>query len=136
MKRENKRVLFFGIIIFVISLFYFSFSSDVVQKETIEAKFIYSETGNGFDIAEGKLTFGMFSSGGSASRGVIVENIFDERVLVNVQSEGNISEYLIVSENNFFLKPGELRDLTFSVYAPDNDIYGDYVGTVTILLKN
>ena len=46
------------------------------------------------------------------------------------------SEHLVVSNNNFFLEPGESRDLTFSVYAPNNNLYGDYVGTVTIFLKD
>jgi hypothetical protein len=136
MRKENKRIVFFGVIVFLISIFYFNFTSDIIQIETIEAKFIYSESGSGFDVAEGKLTFGMFSDGGSASRGVTVENTFNESVFVSIQSEGNISEHLVVSNNNFFLEPGESRDLTFSVYAPNNNLYGDYVGTVTIFLKD
>lgn len=137
MRRKTRKIIIFCAILFLMSVFYFKINPQVLQVETIEAKFIYSKSsGAGFDVSPGKLTFGMFSDGGSASRGITVENLFDEKVLVNIKSEGNIADYLIVSENNFFLEPGESRDLNFVVYAPDNENYGEYVGTVTISLKD
>lgn len=129
MERKNSVLVFLifacGIIIFM------SITNLPLNKEVIPAKFVLGEN-MGFDLTPGKLNFGKIVPGYGASRDVMVENNYDEIIKVNIKSSGEISDSLIVSENNFVLNPLESRSVAFSIYTGGLTEYRSYEGKVII----
>jgi len=90
----------------------------------------------GFDLNKTALTFGRVVPGNSASRGISIKNNFDKKIMVSITSEGEISDFLSVSENEFILIPNEERNISFSVLFPKGSEMKKYKGWIEIKLKN
>ena len=121
------------ILIILISIVNISYNSGVLEKKTLPAKVI---VGNkyGFDINASALTFGMLMPGGSSSRDINIENKYNEKVKVNIYSEGDIKDFILVSENNFILEEDEAKSLSFTATAPLDADFRTYEGTVYIII--
>lgn len=129
MERKNKILM---ILVFVCTLvIVISIINLPLNKETISAKFVLGEN-MGFDLSPGKLNFGKIVPGNSASRKIIVENNYDKVIRVNIKSSGEISNSMVVSENNFILNPFESKVVVFSIYTSGLTEFGDYKGKVSI----
>ena len=129
MERKNKALI---ILVFLSSLIIFiSIINLPLNKEVISAKFVLGEN-MGFDLSPGKLNFGKIIINNSASREIIIENNYDKSIRVNIKSSGKISDYIIVSENNFILEPLESKNVVFSVYTSGLTEFRDYKGKVSI----
>lgn len=89
----------------------------------------------GFDLSPGKLNFGKIVPNNSASREITIENNFKELIKVSIKSSGEISKYIIVSENNFQIRPSESKNITFTAYTDDLTEYRTYKGEITIISK-
>jgi len=132
MERKNKIL---ATLVFLSALIIFiSIINLPLNKEVFSAKFVLGEN-MGFDLSPGKLNFGKIVSGRSTSREITVENNYDESIKVNIKSSGEISKYMIVSENNFILNPLESKNITFSVYTTGLTEFRDYIGKVSIISR-
>ena len=132
MERKNKILIFLVlictliIIVFIVNL--------PLNKEVISTKFVLGEN-MGFDLTPGKLNFGKITPNNSASREITVENNYDKLIRVNIKSSGEISENMIVSENNFILAPLESKNVVFSVYTFGLTEFRDYKGKISIVSR-
>ena len=141
-KPMDKKILIIAIliiIIFALSIYLYSNLIDylsIIEKKQIYAKVIIGEN-YGFDINGSALTFGMITpEGDTASREIILENIYGRNVRIEFYVEGNIKKFMSISENELILRKDEKRKISFIVSAPENTPYGTYDGNVKILIKN
>ena len=131
MEKRNKIVLIFIVLIFISSIMIYNIP---ISKRTISSRFVVGDK-MGFDLDPGKLNFGQIVPGYSASREISIENGFKKNILINIKSSGEISDYIIVSENNFVLQPNESKNITFSAFVDKELDFGEYSGKITILSK-
>ena len=118
-KRFYFRLIIFSILILIIIILAVFFISKLIILDKVE---IYTEAilgkTPGFDLNGTALTFGRVVPENAGSRSIDIKNEFDKRILVSIVSEGDISNFLIVSENDFILMPGENKTVGFSVLFP------------------
>ncbi len=132
MERKNKILtflVFVCVLVIAISILNFPLS-----KKTISTRFILSNH-MGFDLTPGNLNFGGIVPGYGASRGIVINNSYGNPIRIKIKSYGEISNNLIVSENNFVLNPSESRNVTFSIYTNKSMQLGEYDGKIVIVSK-
>tara|TARA_Y100000310_G_scaffold107197_1_gene105674 strand:- start:217 stop:654 length:438 start_codon:yes stop_codon:yes gene_type:complete len=89
----------------------------------------------GFDLNITALTFGNVIVENSASRKINIQNKMNRKVKIKINSRGEISEYLFVSENNFILNPGEKKGIDFLIFFPEETKMKKYEGVIKIISR-
>jgi len=130
MVKINKFI--FIIIVFMVTIFFFLGTNSQLDKKIILARFSLAEKA-GFNLTPGELSFGNIGINQSATRDITISNNFDNPIIVSIESSGEISKNLIVSENNFKLNPKESKDITFSAYTRGLTEFKEYSGEVIIV---
>ena len=105
-KRKNNiflKIFLLIVVLIILGVILFLFLTKPLDHKTIKTSFIVSDK-MGFDLNKNELTFGSLKPGNTASRAIAIENLFDKRVIITFNVEGNIKDYLIVSENDFILE--------------------------------
>ena len=77
----------------------------------------------------------MVPVGQGSVRGLFITNDFDKKVKVILKSRGEISDFLIVSENSFYLKPNEEKKIEFSILLPQDLEFKKYKGKIEVIFK-
>ena len=130
MERKNKITLS---IVFVAAIIILSITLNApLHKEIIQTKFIAGER-SGFDLERGRLNFGSIAPGAFVERQITIENTYEHPIITKIKSSGAISPHIIVSENNFILKPEESRNITFSCFPERGLEFGEYPGEIEII---
>ncbi len=131
-------VLFLIIIIIVVGIFLYSNIIDFFSL--FEQKELYAEvrvsSGYGLAVNGSALIFGMMPPGSGGEKIVYLNNIYNKQAKVKIYSQGSISDFLNVSDNNFVLNPNEGKNLTFTVKIPKDAPFGTYDGKVTFVIRN
>jgi hypothetical protein len=139
-KIKDFRIIFVFVIIIIIILCIFLYSNIIDYISTYEKREVYAQVivSDNFGIAINgtALIFGMTKPGGHSEKDIQLENNYNHDVRFKIYTEGNISDFLIVSENNFILKPGESKTLTFTVNIPGSAAFGTYSGKVFFVARN
>jgi hypothetical protein len=133
-KFENNLLAFSGILFIILLLFIIFNSWNILEKKEIPANFIIGER-LGFDLNSSALTFGMLPPGASSSRAIEITNDFNREVFVSIYSSRSIIKFTRISENDFYLAPGETRSVSFTVYTEKNSTFGQYNGFIKIIIK-
>ncbi|MFA7707765.1 MAG: hypothetical protein WCX73_02340 [Candidatus Pacearchaeota archaeon] len=141
LKRKNKNtyikkivIICAILIIILVGYFYFK-NTSVIETQKIYTEAILGER-PGFDLNSTALTFGKVVLGNSASREVFITNDFDKDVIIEISSKGEISDFLIVSDNEFILAPNEKKTISFSVLFPKGSEMKKYTGWIEVKTKN
>ena len=135
--QKNHEMRFYYLLIFlllIISVFLIFGEYNTVEKKAVYTSFVVADN-IGFDLNKTALTFGQFQKGGGAKRGINISNDNSYKIKAIVKVEGRIKGYLSVSDNEFYLDPGELKNLDFFVSVPEDIEAGKYDGTVNIIFK-
>lgn len=86
----------------------------------------------GFNVGTDALYLGAVPPGNSANRMIHIKN---DRFLfgrVNIKTEGDSADWIYVSDNNFYLKRNEIKDINVRAIVPKDAAYGDYNGTIKV----
>jgi hypothetical protein len=129
MGKRNKFFIISGLVVLVFVIIIFT--NPVLDKKIIPANFYLTEN-PGFDHAEGELRFGGIPINQSGSRKLEIYNSFDSQIKISIESSGEITPHLIVSENDFYLKQNESKDVSFTVYTTGLKEYREYSGEIII----
>ncbi len=130
MERVTKILIgILAIIVLLFSLFY-----TFEEKKTFPVEFYLSEK-PGMDFSQDYLGFGRITPNQSSLRIVQVANSYDEQVKIKIKASKSISKQIIVSENNFYLKPYEVRNITFTAFTDGLEEFKKYEGEVTIITQ-
>jgi hypothetical protein len=87
----------------------------------------------GFNVDTDALYFGTIPPGGIGNREIHIKNENYTQVKVNIKIFGPARKWIQVTNNNFILKKGESKDITFYSYVPKNIAYGIYNGEIKII---
>ena len=131
MERKNKFIISTLIIVLAISIIILNAP---LHKQTIPTRFIAGEN-MGFDLGPGNLNFGKIIPGQSVSREITITNDFNKPTITKIESSGEVSSCIIVSENNFILEPEESKNITFSCSPTIGIELKEYTGQITITTK-
>ena len=104
------------------------------EKKIILVSFTLSNK-TGFNLKPNELSFGKITPNQSATRSIILQNLDKQKVKVKIEASKNISDYIIVTENNFFLSPNETKSLAFTIFTDGLTEFREYTGAVTITTK-
>ena len=129
---ENKIII--TIVFSVIITSFFVMGMMPLDKKIIPASFLLGER-TGFDLTPGELTFGKIEINQSASRNIQIANNFNKPIKISIESSGEISKNLIVSENNFRLNPQESKNISFSIFTKGLTEFREYSGEVIIISR-
>ncbi len=89
----------------------------------------------GFDAGTETITFGKITKDGSCRREMTLSNKKTYPINIKISTSGNISSFVIVSDNNFILQPGEERKIYFTAISHPGAEYGEYMGKASFILK-
>jgi hypothetical protein len=135
MKWIDKKLLWtILIILFLIIFIYFLrevFYPDSFERKVIYAKLIVSDH-TGVEINDSALAFGAVMPGGSSIKKIVFDNSGNSDVKIELYSEGDLSDFLKVSDNYFILVGKGSKEVKFVVKAPLEAEYGVYEGNVIV----
>src|SRR3989344_5885382 len=127
MKKLMKNKLFIAavllIILILIILFYRYYS--VYNIEKLDIKVEVGE-GVGLDVSKDYVGFGIVSHGNSAARDIILSHSYDKNLMIKMHVEGELRDWIVFSENNFFLEPGVEKKVGVSLFVPKEASKGKY----------
>lgn len=140
---ECKRILavifLFSLLVFIFGYdFYYSYST--VETKTIPLELMISDHPSKIGVdpsPEFPLYLGKIPIGGSGTRNFTVANDYNHSLKVDIKSTGDISQFLVISDNHFILKESESRELRISAIpslSPDPQP-GNYSGDLTIIFR-
>ena len=133
MKRKNKQLALTLILATILIVLILIFRAPI-NKQSILTRFVAGEN-MGFDLGPGNINFGQIVPGYSASRNITITNTLERPTLTEIESSGEISNYIIVSDNNFILQPNESKNILFSCFPPKDIELREYPGKITITTK-
>ena len=135
MKKEIKnKLLLISIIILALALIIILIKDlGPLEKETIKTSFIYSNE-SGFELGTDNLDFGKLVKNQGAERKITISNDYEFPININIRYSGEITPYIIVSENNFKIEPGQIKEISFSANPGENlTEYRRYSGEIIII---
>jgi uncharacterized membrane protein len=130
----NKTKYIIAITILTLALSFILNYNPQTEKRIIKTSFLVGDTA-GFDLNPNELTFGRITPNASASRAITITNNFDKTKKISIKSSGEITKYIIASENNFLLNPNETKNITFSIYPTNPIEFKKYSGEIIIISK-
>ncbi|MFH1592234.1 MAG: hypothetical protein ABIB47_02620 [Candidatus Woesearchaeota archaeon] len=110
----KKFVLLLVVLVLLSAVFVvYSFKFDsVVGKEEVEMTLIVENSRViGFDVDDEVLAFGKVPRGSSNTRSLTIKNDYDFPIRVRLIKEGEISEFIQFSNNDFLLEVSESKDV-------------------------
>lgn len=117
-----------GLIVYLLNPFTLDY------KKEIPSKFILSNR-SGFDLTLEQFNFGELLINQTAVRQIDVKNDFNRKVFIIIESKGDIKDNIIVSDNNFYLEPGQSKELSFTAFTHGLTEYREYLGYIVIISK-
>ena len=135
----NKKQLLLTIIIIIlltITITSVAYSQhQVLDKVLLEADvtIIPEKESLGFTIDADGVRFGEIPLNRASTRNITVSSIWEEEVMVQINSHGYIKEWIRPGRNNFILQPGEETDVSITIILPSDAELGYYTGKVSII---
>ncbi len=134
---KKKQLLFLLILIFIISIsltysFFYIYKIQEVNTIDVTVEFKNSDSIS-FITDTDALRFGKISLQGVATREINLANNKDYDMLVKIKDYGETKEWLTYSNNDFLLKPKQNKNISFTIFAPNEEQYiGNHTGKVKI----
>jgi len=115
-------------ILIIVNLFYYFLILDIKSFD------MHINVNNrvGFNVTN-YLEFGTADRHGFSSKTIFIENKNYERARVVVKAYGDLKDWVVVSENNFFMNKGDIKELKVDVYVPSDAEYKEYFGKLKII---
>lgn len=135
MKKTAVLVYLVSAILFSVLIVQLFYSFYVVKRVVLYNADVTVGDYIGITTENDGLHFGTLDRGGYSMRRLIISSIDEESSKVVIKVDGNISEFIGVSENGFILLPYETKTLFFTSLVPDSALPGNYTGTVKIYFK-
>ena len=90
----------------------------------------------GFNVDTDAMYFGTVGPGSVAERDLEVNNELSVPREVVVQLSGELAPWVKPDEGTFILAPNENRSIKFTASPPEDAEFGEYNGTITLIIKN
>ncbi|MEM2121308.1 MAG: hypothetical protein QXU20_01445 [Candidatus Woesearchaeota archaeon] len=134
-KNQKFLIVLFSIAVILLSIFLikiFSLQKSLSQKYFEQRVPISIIVGSSSTIFVNAQTDAFHLGGGPPGSTITnnfnITNIIDRNILVRIYVNGSIREWVVFSENNFVLKPGETKNIILTVNIPSDalaQVYND-----------
>ncbi len=123
-------------LILFLTVFGFSLlkSFQVKQAQEIDMQLTVGNY-TGFNVNTSALFFGTVVPGGTSKRSINIHNPLETPLKVMLSIEGELSQWALVSNNSFELKPNESREILIEINVPSSAEFGEYNSTFIITFK-
>ncbi len=134
-KYTNMQILFVILFLIIVITGFFLYNNFFIVG--VQKKMIQFEIGDkiAFNVDTDAIYLGRTYPGGGARRNVFIINSYDFPLIVSVKIKGNISTMMTISENDFIVKPGENKTLTYYAQTKDGMPLGIYKGETIIIFR-
>jgi len=101
------------------------------------SKDLHLEVGDkiGVNLDTDKIYFGKTHPGGMAKRHLNISNNYGFSVRTNINVEGEITDFISVSENNFIIEPHSSKEITYYAETTEDTEKGTYEGKTIVVFK-
>ncbi len=99
-------------------VFQYYYMTTIYEIRAIETE-VYVQNTPGINVDSEALRFGIVPPGGRGRRNLSIENDGVANT-VTIEAFGDIAEWLLVSENDFFLEPFESKEVEVTVEVPED----------------
>jgi hypothetical protein len=103
-----------------------------VNKFSMDIRVINSSV-MGMNVDPGAFHFGALSAGRSARRELWIRNV-EEDAIVIISKRGLMAQW-VGNPNDFIIRKGENKNISFSISVPKDAKLGNYTGEVFVVLK-
>lgn len=115
-----------------ITFFYYSF---VIENIVYYNMAVKVDDHFGLAVDNETLNFARVLPGQSAEKTVTFSNPSDHNIRVVILTQGNLSQWVKISDSNFVLFPGQKKTVAFEVLVPSYASFGNYSGEAKIIFK-
>jgi len=122
-------LLFIALFIFLSKIFLSSFL--LVSYEEIDV-YVTVEDIAGFNVNSSALYFGAIPPRGIGNRDIFLFNDDCSKCSVNLRGDGEIANWLSISDNNFVMFKGDNKTINVKVYIPSDAEYDNYTAKLKI----
>jgi hypothetical protein len=118
--------------LFFVGLIMYQFRGPDVKK--LDMFFQVSDR-MGFNTDTDALYFGKGYPGSVTKRQILLNNSHPYPVIVSIKVNGDISQFISVSENDFMLQPGEVKYVMYFLETAGDTPHGNYSGQSTFVFR-
>ena len=135
-EKYNEKLIFILIAIlilaFILNIYLFISLSRIIETREFYASIIVSDK-IGFDLNLTALTFGSILKGGSATRGISIENNFGFPIEVEIYGKGDIKKFIIPIKDK--IEKDEKKSIKIVAFVPEDTEFGKYEGSIKVDLR-
>jgi hypothetical protein len=98
---------------------------------------MYFETADimGVNTDSEALYFGKNYPGGTSLRQINITNDYNYPVVVSIKVEGEIAQFITVSDNDFYLEPKERKTIRYYLETRDDTPYQNFTGITRVVIS-
>lgn len=128
-----KKIFSAILILFLVYWMYFVF---IIPSESNEISIMVSvDDIMGFNLTDTALVFGTIPPGGVGGKNITINNNAKIPQFVHITSTGVAGDWIMVSNNNFFILPNDQKIITSKLFVPMDAKHGEYTGILNIQFK-
>lgn len=135
MNSKKLFVLIFVALILSVSLTAVLYSFYVIEDKKVIPMDIKVRDRGGFNLDTDAMHFGIAQPGGSAERSLKAWHDSDHALRVEIKTYGEMKDWVSADQDDFWLQPGEIREIFFKVRIPGGTPYGNYTGSIVLFFK-
>ena len=134
MEKKYKKILL--VLFFLSALCTYIILNFLSEQKIVDYK-MQLIVGNhiGFDLNTSVITFGMVIPSGNAVRHLDLKN-GEQKNKFQILAFGDLADWIKLSENDFVLQPYEKRTLNITAQVPEHANFGNYTGTLRVIIEN
>ncbi|MEA3430526.1 MAG: hypothetical protein U9R08_04600 [Nanoarchaeota archaeon] len=134
-KKEKAIIILAIVILVVVAVSYLVYN--MLKPDDIQVIDMTIKVGNytGFDVNTSYLIFGTVVPGGYSKRSIKIKNIDDKKHNVEIVTEGELSDWTKISNNNFIINNGEIKDVDVTIFIPERSDMRKYDGKLAIIFR-
>jgi len=135
MDLKKTFLLVFAILLFVVGGTLLFYSTYVIERTAVFPMDIDIDDRSGMNGNPDGLHFGVIPPGAFSIQKVNVSNDGDHDVQVVVRLSGSIAPIIDVPQSGLVLKPGEVKEISFTAKPPLDFPYGRYEGKARVIIQ-
>ncbi len=135
MKKYKLMTISLIVLFILISATMLVYNFYVIQNVIVREMHLKVEDTLGVNTDTDKLWFGKVVPGGISERKVDITNEYNFPIFVSIKLDGELSDYVTVSENNFVLQPAEKRIVYYYATTTKETPLGNYTGITRVVIN-
>ena len=135
MKTYKFLLLLFVVILLTVGIT--SFIYGIYAIYDVKEFKIYLEVADveGIKVDTDAIYFGKIPPSGVGQRNIIISHEHDKPLLVHIGITGDVKRFVAADENDFWLAPGEEKEVKILAVIPEGTEFSNYTGSLRTVLR-